>query len=222
MAARLGLSVRTLQRYDHIAAIGSTALYYQRAITWDNLAYIPCEDAPRGTFLSDETGKRYPPKPIIAMRLLQKRHKVLYERRTANYYWVGIFPQAHFDGVSASLFVPPPPPKPKSEHVHMIETGAETPHPPSKKPSRRRKSYRRALSAADQERLALRLYECVREKSAARQQAPFSLATARKLVSQYGPRAVESAIGQLQRRHNVQNPAGFAVILIRGFRFATS
>ena len=43
-------------------------------------------------FLQDETGKRYPPKPAIARKLLKQGHGVWLMKRSVKLYWYGSEP----------------------------------------------------------------------------------------------------------------------------------
>jgi hypothetical protein len=91
LARRLGVGIRTLQMYNHEIPIHSLPMYLDTPISWRSLAQIPDFEV-EGTFLQDETSKKYPPRRDIALRLLRQRHFVTYRRREANYYYYGDSP----------------------------------------------------------------------------------------------------------------------------------
>ncbi len=89
LASRLGITVRTLQRYDTAIPVQALAQFHEQVITWTTLNKVPTDDlAPDGAFL-EVNGKRYPPRQTIARRLLSRYGIVLYKRQVANYYWIG-------------------------------------------------------------------------------------------------------------------------------------
>jgi hypothetical protein len=93
-ARRLGLSVRTIHRYNHEDEhIHCLAMYHEIPVYWHNLeAVIPADPdvfPHEGVFLADEKGGRYPPLRPIARKLLAKKHRLLLKRRVANYWWYG-------------------------------------------------------------------------------------------------------------------------------------
>ncbi len=88
LAQRLGTCVRTLHAYNRAIPIQVIPMYLDTLITWSSLHAIPEFEVP-GTFLQDETGKRYPAKAGIARHLLSKGQRVLLRRRDCNYYYYG-------------------------------------------------------------------------------------------------------------------------------------
>jgi hypothetical protein len=80
---RLNMSERTLQRYLKRENIQSRQLLEETRIDWSNLNQIPTQYGAKLAgfdmqpyFLQDEQGKRYPPKPEIAKKLLKQKHSV--------------------------------------------------------------------------------------------------------------------------------------------------
>ncbi len=92
LAQRLGVSIRTCQRYNVAMAIGVRPMYYETTITWANLALIPDDFPPDGAFLQDRWGKCYPVNRGIAAKLLARDRYFTYKQRDVNYYWVGESP----------------------------------------------------------------------------------------------------------------------------------
>ena len=89
LAHRLGISVRTCQRYNIEIPIHVVPLYIEKPISWSSINQIPAGFSVAGTFLEDENRQRYPPIPGIAVKLLARGHRVTYKRRDVNYYWYG-------------------------------------------------------------------------------------------------------------------------------------
>jgi hypothetical protein len=98
LASRLGVSVRTEQRYNVAADIQVLARYDSTLISWHNLNAIADFEV-AGTFLQDERGKRYPARQAIAAHLLGRRRMVVYRRQLTNFYRCG-------DGVVADRSPP--------------------------------------------------------------------------------------------------------------------
>lgn len=92
LAHRLGVSIRTCQRYNLDMAIGVRPMYHETTITWANLALIPDDYPPDGAFLQDRRGKCYPVNRGIAAKLLARDRYFTYKQRDVNYYWVGESP----------------------------------------------------------------------------------------------------------------------------------
>ncbi|MEM6529039.1 MAG: bifunctional DNA primase/polymerase, partial [Chloroflexota bacterium] len=90
LANRLGVSVRTINRYNVRLNLKLTPVYKRRFITWKTLGHMPddMDQYRMGAFLEDEFGKRYPPLLPIARRLLRNKHQVVFHQRMANRYEV--------------------------------------------------------------------------------------------------------------------------------------
>lgn len=100
LASRLGVSIRTEQRYNVAADIQVQAKYDSVLISWSNLNAICADFEVAGTFLQDERGKRYPARQGIAAHLLAQRRTVIYRRQRPNLYWCG-------DNFSQEISSPP-------------------------------------------------------------------------------------------------------------------
>ena len=99
LAGRVGICRRTIRRYNRQTAVHTQPTYEETPVTWFNLETLPPAAALRrydlqmpGTFLIDDTGKRWPLKREIARKLLRQGRKVSQMRQGVNYYWVGLLP----------------------------------------------------------------------------------------------------------------------------------
>ena len=115
LAQRLSVCVRTLQRYVQLAGIQCEQILYATEITLNNIHQIPTKYLAKRAgitiqycFLQDITGKRFPPLPVIAHKLLRQRISVQWMRRGWNIYWIGDKTQSHI------IF------KPEIEHCYTI------------------------------------------------------------------------------------------------------
>jgi hypothetical protein len=88
LASRLGVSISTEKRYNLALPIQVQPRYNERHISWWNLNEIPAGFEIAGTYLMDETGKRYPARQEIATHLLAQRHTVIYRRQLTNFYCI--------------------------------------------------------------------------------------------------------------------------------------
>ena len=94
LGRRMNVSERTVQRYLKRENIHSRQLLEAIRIDWSNLNQIPTAYSAKRAgfdmqpyFLQDEQGKRYPPKPEIAKKLLKQKHSVWLMKRSINMYW---------------------------------------------------------------------------------------------------------------------------------------
>lgn len=99
LAARLGVSDRTIRRYHREIPVHTLPQYVEMPVFWFNLDRIPSEadikrhDIPTGgQFLQDDTGKRWPVKREIARKLLGQGRRVVHKRQTASFYYYGDTP----------------------------------------------------------------------------------------------------------------------------------
>lgn len=91
LAKRLGISVRTLQRYNRGSPdIQVIPMYTDVPLTWQMVNWLP-DEVIGGTCLVDEYDRRYPPIPQLARRLLAQGHTLRYRRRYVNYYYFGTY-----------------------------------------------------------------------------------------------------------------------------------
>lgn len=92
-AKRLSVCIRTLQRYIELGEIQSQQILNVAEVTFANVQQIPTNIQARRAgimvqhcYLQDATGKRYPPLPAVARKLLRKGILVQWVRRGWNVY----------------------------------------------------------------------------------------------------------------------------------------
>jgi hypothetical protein len=241
LARRLGVSRRTVQRYDLALEIRVTPIYTQQPITWDTLNTVPDFSVGRLS-LQDERGKRYPALREIAARLLTQGHRVALLSQQANHYSLDppqvsalqvqqiqqTDPQriAVQQGRLESIPPTPTPPgaRPRSGLPPPEQPGSPLPvsgarrqtEPPKPKPAPRltKRRARQPLPDAYQEALARRVYQTLNDRASDPGQR-ISLASARRAVFTYGVKMVLWALGLTQHRHNVMKPVGFFMTVLR-------
>jgi hypothetical protein len=244
LASRLGVSIRSEQRYNLMLSIQVQPRYLDRRISWGNLNEIPVGFEVAGTYLVDETGKRYPARQEIAAHLLSKRHMVIYRRQTTNYYCINEPPPAAVprrrgevptrltqstvpDSAQLSrVEVTDPPTSPRTfcEIPPVITLRPPPPVQPisvqhtqpefHRPPVRSKRYYRRPLNDSRMEEGAQKIY-----KETSANTGGMSLPNARRLVDTYGVEACEAALKRmlwLRRRNKaINNAAGFLVVVTR-------
>jgi len=89
LGSRLGVTPSSIDTYNRDIPIHRREQFIQIRLYWSNLHAIPDDMEIAGTFLQDETGKRYPARRPLAAKLLRQGHAVTYMRQDANYYWYG-------------------------------------------------------------------------------------------------------------------------------------
>ncbi len=243
LAKRIGVSVRTCQRYNKAYEINVQPMFIETPISWRDIGKIPDESPLNGTFLRDEQGKRYPALRCVATHLLAKKHHVTYVRQDRNYYWVGnnlplvsvafgIHPQQaqydeqrekvrHFIERTKSAQIeskaekkPVSIPKPSQTSQKQTTDRSKAKTRRQAIPKKRKSYYRRPLAHENHEHLAQKLYRVV-WNSATEEKTRISQANARRLVEQYGSRLIQQAITTLDKRQNITNPAGFVHVWLR-------
>ncbi|MFN8374698.1 MAG: bifunctional DNA primase/polymerase [Anaerolineae bacterium] len=90
LAARLGASVRTIQRYNRALNVVSTPVYSYSALDHDRVNHLPfCDErqpVTPGRWIEDASGKRYPALRALAHKLLKQNSAPIYVRRLPNHY----------------------------------------------------------------------------------------------------------------------------------------
>jgi hypothetical protein len=89
LAGRLGVSVGSIDTYNDEIPIFYHEQFIETRLCWSNLHIIPDDLTVAGTFLEDESGKRYPALRPLAAKLLRQGKFLTYKRQDANYYWFG-------------------------------------------------------------------------------------------------------------------------------------
>lgn len=206
LAKRLGMSVRTICRYNQSENVIVKPMYLERRINWRNLGDMPHDlhdyPSPVGAFIYDETGKRYPPFMPIVYKLLRNKKQVTFARQIANHYSL---PGASLpDAAELQPEVSPL----SAKTLPQPETPPLIPYPFDAVPITET-PFAKALMA---------LTEC--EKDAASQlknasRGTLSLRRAEQLVARYGRLAALDILETLtQRGDDVKNPGGFITALI--------
>ncbi|MAS36295.1 MAG: hypothetical protein CL610_19985 [Anaerolineaceae bacterium] len=216
LARRLGVGTVTLDAYNREIPINVRHCYAENPISWRNIHAIPDSLDLPGTFLQDDTGKRYPAKQVIARRLLAQKRSITLNHQAVNFYWYGELPQwsgpvaARAEPAVQQVFAPFQPFMPPYQpgvSQHKSARDISTKEYPHMQPTAHR---------ADAEKLAARVYQQVNRLAASDQQ--ISRANARKLVDTYGVGAVRQTLDRLRHLHKqgmVRNPAGFLVTASR-------
>ena len=236
---RMNVSERTLQRYLKRENIQSRQLLEETRIDWSNLNQIPTAEGARQAgfnmqpyFLQDETGKRYPPKPGIARKLLKQGHGVWLMKRSVNLYWYGSEPMPKIqmqpeaksesvDSVSTKpdyrvqievvIPVQSMPMQPDFDITEMVPFPQSTAPQPQVANQRKRTSryYKKPLPDGADEWLAQKVYLAT---------GNLQEIEARQLVDKYGRKAVGQALGRMEymrEKGELQNPAGFMKVVSR-------
>lgn len=235
LASRLGVDRRTMRGYTRNLGLSVQSTYQQTPIFWHNLNAI-CDEPLPGTFLQDGDGKRYPPLPEIARRLLKRKKPLWYMRQGANSYshkepkdlsiGLSIAPSEnlHNEAVQAywrALYKKPEvtPSTPRTPTAVIESVGREV--PPAQLD---RVVYSAATppkwNVSEMEKVAGEVYEAVKRLADQRSQK-ISRANAQKLVQMYGAAVVSYSLKRLlwlaaQPDYSVTHPAGLLVTLARG------
>jgi hypothetical protein len=238
----MNVSERTLQRYLKRENIQSRQVLEEIRIDWSNLNQIPTAEGARRAgfnmqpyFLQDEQGKRYPPTPTIARKLLKQGYGVWLMKRSVNMYWYGgepmpkiqIQPEAKSEPIELGFTKPdysvldemiiPIQTMPIQSDVPMNKI---TPFPqntvkpePQKhsdqQPKRSARFYKKPLPDAKDEWLAQKVYLST---------GNLQEVEARQLIDNYGRKAVGQALGRMEymcEKGDLQNPAGFMKVVSR-------
>jgi hypothetical protein len=240
---RLNMSERTLQRYLKRENIQSRQLLEETHIDWSNLNQIPTQYGAKRAgfdmqpyFLQDEQGKRYPPKPEIAKKLLKQKHSVWLMKRSINMYWYGhellairqlessekpvpserVWFKPDYP-ISAPEVVVPTQSIPIQSELPIVELvpsskntlQSEPPSEPKTYPKRNVRFYKKPLPNDKDEWLAQQIYRAT---------GNLQEIEARQLVDKYGREAVGRALGRMEfmrGKGDLQNPAGFMKVVSR-------
>jgi hypothetical protein len=111
---RLGVTDRTIRRYNQAQHIQSTPRTIVQIVTTNNLNLVPVKG--NGQFLEDQAGNRYPPERAIARKyLVEKVHTHLkFHTYTTSLYSVGAeIPDWEALGIPTEIYPTPPTPQPQ-------------------------------------------------------------------------------------------------------------
>lgn len=218
LANRLGISKRTLNRYNRSLGVIVTPLYRERRITWKTLGAIPVDLSgyQYGAFLEDDAGKRYPPLVPIARRLLRRKVRFVYKQQLPNHYRMPLelpSADAHFAAM------PPAQEQPAPTFAFSGNSTAQHASPsPLTPPTNEAPS---SVMAAPAQRYFVAAGAEQANATAAEQlvdacRGMLSQQRAQGLVQVYGRFAVQDVLHTLQERgERVANPAGFVTSLLK-------
>jgi hypothetical protein len=191
LAQRLSVSIATKNRYDQAIGVHKTPTYRDIPISLGTCGHLP-EGETRGIFLQDNHNKRYPVIIRLAKALLLKGLQLVLRKQHYNHY---------------SMSAPKTPDvidfTPKE--VNAIQA---TKIQIRAKFGTDMRVYEASLPITSDETLAEHIHTTL-------DQPTFSLSSARRLVSLYGSRTVETAFNQLQHKRHVKNPAGLLTFLVK-------
>jgi hypothetical protein len=244
LGERLNVTRRTAQRYIRHSrdnGVNVRPMYETIVLGVDTLHHT--ERQQRGQFIEDLAGKRYPCKKDIAQRLLAQGRCPLLLKQTYSGYWhsdgkplpleiahdalesLQNARQAVSDEAYASWYAKDEETLQEAQKrlanvaiTHALPLTPQMPENPAKKSKR---YYRNALENTLFEGLANRLYDQIatNNKTAQTQHnspsSLLSLATARRLVEQYGAKMIHRVMGVISQRQNILNHAGFVVDWLR-------
>jgi hypothetical protein len=217
-ANRVGMSERTINRYNAADEnIHSKPMYHDQPVFWNNIeAVIPAEIEyfpHEGVFLTDSTGKKYPPKREIARRLLSKKQFVTLRTRLANYWYYGdvqmpVRFQADMNAILDEMaqrtarhnrtYTP------QYEFPVITPVVAEASTKMPQYSAKTQMSYRQPLQY--DEDFARYAYRTINEMDG---EGQISLESARRLVYKYGEKAIRRAMDVANSRRNITKPVGF-------------
>lgn len=244
LAKRLGVSVRTVQRYDLELHMQVQPMFHQEPISWGTLHHVPDELIP-GVFLMDDQNRRYPAKREIAARLLPKVYALYLMHQRANFYSLDpphvvfnqvwkhrqkqqeqieqriMVEQGRAEDIPAAPIHPAtqprsglPPPAQLSAPALPARTTNQLKTRLKAVPKLTKRRARQPLPDRYQEALAQRVYHTLNQRTSDRKQR-ISQASARRAVFTYGTQAVENALKCLVGRRHILKPAGFFMTILR-------
>ncbi len=215
LARRLGVSARTVRRYNRQANVTVTPMFHQQPLTWRSLSALAegeINGKRFGAFLQDENGKRYPPLLPVARKLLSQKRVVTFNRQLPNHYTMAAATPLCTNAASARGTPAFPAnlvqnPVFASGNCAAAPPALEVAQSPPTPPPQPDKAAHPPLTDADQ---------AVAQQLHTLGQGKLSLRRAQSLVQQYGRFAVDDVVETLrQRGEAVTNPAGFATALLQ-------
>lgn len=241
LAKRLGVGVRTIDSYNKALKQANPDFhkrhrFIETPLFWNNLGLIPPEDMGiRGVFLMDDEAKKYPAKPAIAHKLLRAGRRVSLLRQTWNEYWIGSRfsppslpgetlrqPQATATLSSAATM---PRLAARTPVFGDLPQSAALPSPQAQMPFQAPVSVskpdnapahnpRRKFPDEHLEGVTETIQRRINALSA-NTKHHLSRRTVRGLLVVYGEKAVKRAVFRIEERHNVENAAGFLIVMLR-------
>ena len=232
LAQRLGVSADSCRRYERRAGVQVDPTFFDEPISWSNLKWSVPPDPMPGQFIQAADGRRYPPLESIARMLLMVGQKPVFRTQSVNHYRMpvaverGNNTEAH-NAESVSVYgacgnaapeVCSTPPEPAASGTEKPEAVIRSrPSLIEQVRSVKQLAQERDFGTAAVDQAAIAIYETLRQLNPQR-----SLTRKRclELVQQYGARLVDRGLGELRRRRNIRNPAGFLVVWLRSTNVA--
>lgn len=87
-AQRLGISKDSCRRYERVAGVEVRPVFREWPLTWKAIDRTLSPDPVPGSFIEDQYGKRYPPLPAIARKLLTTNKQLTFKAQQTNFYGV--------------------------------------------------------------------------------------------------------------------------------------
>ncbi len=237
LAARLGVSRRTIFTYNQLMPIHSRAMFLETPIHWKTITRLPLDEPLQGAYVQTLRGKKFPALRQIASNLLAKGETLCLKQQTASYYWYGDCEPSPLEWVKlatqqaqkqealeAFLSQPPAAPPIISQPIMIDPPRSFT---PVSKPHKSNlifspHDYKKPLKNDSHETLATQLYEVLNSIGGPEFQK-LSRATARHLATTVDPALLSATLATLKQRAAAQiirNPVGFFITLIRGSKRA--
>jgi len=231
LAARLGVSRRTIYTYNQLLPIHSRAMFLETPISWKTVTRLPLDEALQGAYLQTVRGKKYPALRQIASRLLARGEGLCLKQQTANYYWYGdVEPsplvwasltqqQAEKQEVIESFiaYQPTVDYSSLSQAVQPVLSVSKPKKPPVSKPVSSPNDYKKALDNTAHEAFATQLYNILNQFGGT-EFHKLSQASARWLATSYDEKLLHATLDTLKTRaasQPIRNPVGFFITLIR-------
>ena len=237
LAKRLSVSIVTKNNYDNAIPVHKIPTYKSIPITYESCGIIPEDNDTKGMFLEDDTGKRYPAKIGMAKILLKRGRGVVLKFQSYNFYYVENQDTSPAESLPALLdfqmtcnarlidTYPQKRPKapfstnwrfPRYKHpqpmqLPLFPDDSEKVSMPQKKSTQ---SYTVPLKQSIDELTAVSLHSAVCDLG----QKTFTIASARRLVDQYGVVATRNALKRLKAKKQVTNPAGLLTVIARDYQ----
>ena len=228
LAARLGVSARTLFSYNQRLDVHSRPGFLVTVINWQTIERLPLDEPLQGAYLITLQGKKYPALRQIASHLLARGESLSLKQQTVNYYWYGEVEPAPVAWVppacpppqAAPAVIQPalPAPPPAQSHWSALPPPLASP-PADIRPKQATivSDYKKPLESSDQEALARQLYDLLNHMGGS-EFKKLNRASARRLVVTYEPPLIRDALYILKRREasgTLRNPVGFFITLLR-------
>jgi len=217
LAKRLGVTITTIDNYNHRIPIHSRSTYMETTIRWNTIERLPLDEPLKGAFLVTITGKKYPALRTIASRLLAKGEGVCLKEQGGNIYWYGntepdvnLVADIQANQIqkqqAIEVFLAP-----KSQSSEQFWRKTKSQKQPVPNQRRLHNNFDRPFSDAKQEALAQHVYTTINNLG----QKTISIRNARRIVLAQSENQVQKALNLIQQRTAVINPVGFLITILQ-------